>query len=99
ELQRCREDARVRFHEPVFRRRYRGGNEALQREMRLKRREAPMRVRNETDADAGCFQLAERRRNILVELEVVARRPLCINLARALLDARALTSHLLDDVP
>ena len=60
-----------------------------------------MRIRNQPDLHAVGRQLRERRRHIVVQLEVMAARPLRIDFTRARVQhaVRApLSAHFLDDV-
>src|SRR5262245_52078865 len=52
ELQRRRKDARVRLHQSVLQRRHGRADQPLEIEVRLKRRQAAVRVGDEADADA-----------------------------------------------
>src|SRR6478752_6289522 len=65
--------------------------------MRLKGGEAAMRVRNQADAHTGVRKLAKHRGDIIVHLEMLTRRPLAVNLVRALVDTPAAAAHHLDD--
>src|SRR3990172_86719 len=95
--QRGLEDARMRFHVPVVRRRDRGREEAVQLEVLLKGREAPLRVGNEPDLEPRSVQAAKDVGHILVQREVLARRPLVIDVARGPLYTRSGSAHHLDD--
>ena len=66
--------------------------------MRLERREAAVRVRNQPDPQACTLERAQGGRDVVVQLEVLAGRPLVVNLARARLQLSALRAHLLEDV-
>ena len=68
-----------------------------QLEVRLKRSQAAVRVRDQADAHAGTRQLPHHRRHVVVHLEVLIGGPLAVDLARALVDARAAAAHHLDD--
>jgi len=56
-----------------------------------------MRVRNQADLHTATGQLTQHRRNIVVEMKVMARRPLVVDLAGAGVERRARSAHLLDD--
>jgi hypothetical protein len=73
-------------------------DETLQIEMRLERRQAAMRVGDQTDPDAGAGQLPQHIRHVIVQLEVLARRPFRIDFAGARVEVRPAAAHLLDDV-
>ena len=59
---------------------------SLQLEMRLERIEAAVRVRDQADPDTRRVSALQHGRHIVVQLEVLVRRPLRVDLARAGID-------------
>ena len=57
-----------------------------------------MRVGDQTDPDAGAGQLPQHIGHVVVQLEVLARRPLGVDLAGACVEVRPAAAHPLDDV-
>ena len=76
QLQRRLEDARMRLQVAVLGRRQRAGDQPVQLEVLLERRQAAVRVRDQPDLDAAGGQLSQHRRDVVVEEEVLAGRPL-----------------------
>src|SRR5439155_13935540 len=96
--ERGRKGARVPLHVAVYERGDRCGDEALQLEVRLKRRQTSLRVGDEADAEAGIRQRTQHVRDIVVQLEMLARGPFGVDLARTGVDVGTAPAHLLDDV-
>src|SRR5262249_47941113 len=57
-----------------------------------------MSIRDQANTQSVLSQLLKDLRDVIVQLEVLARSPLPINLARAGVDVRSRPAHPLDDV-
>ena len=57
-----------------------------------------MRIGDQSNSNAGRRKPAQHVGYFVVELEMVARGPLVVDLARARIDARSTAAHVLDDV-
>ena len=88
QLQRRLEDARMRLQVAVLGRREGGGDQAVELEVLLERRQAAMRVRDQADLDAAGRQLPQHRRHVVIQEEVLAGRPFRVDLGRAGVEAR-----------
>jgi hypothetical protein len=93
------EDAGVGFHVAVFGGRDSGGNQVLKLEMLQEGRETAMRVGHEPEQHSRLRKGAQHPRDFLVELEVLARCPLRVDLAGAGVELVTPAAHLLDDMP
>ena len=82
------EDARVRLHVAVLRRRNRHVDEAVELEVLLERIEAAVRIGNQSDLNVFGRERLERRRHVLVEQKVLTQRPFLIDLRGAWLHGR-----------
>src|SRR4029453_17195444 len=87
----------MRLHEPVVGRRNRHREQPLELEMRLEHLERALGVRDETDLHTGCVNRAKHLRDVLVEREMMALRPLVVDVPGRFVYPGAGSAHSLDD--
>ena len=97
--QRRLEDARVRLQIAVLVRGQRDGEESLEREVGLERVQAAVRIRNQSDLQAGGVQRPEHAGNVVVHREMVAGGPFGVDVACRGFDPGPGASHAFDDPP
>ena len=91
------EDAAVRLHVAVLDRRDGDREQALELEVRLERREAAVRVRDQSDLQARGVQAPQHLGHVFVQREMLARRPTRRRSRVRRLERRAAAAHPFDD--